>query len=193
MASRSDLLLITTSRRTSNRVRTFIRDLRTVFPNSERFNRGGMSLEELRSRIIASGCSAAFVVTHYKGNPGDIIVYDSSGEERLRIRLESAVLRREVLPGVKIRVNNVASVVVAPGSSDQTTSLAREIASYLNLPIVMGTIDDIIDSEGTNSVAIHFSDTDAGKTLWTYYHVADGTEVGPRMRVKSVRWPERNE
>ncbi|MCF2137413.1 MAG: hypothetical protein K9W43_09295 [Candidatus Thorarchaeota archaeon] len=193
MTSRIDLLLITTSRRTNNRVRTFIRDLSTVLPGSERFNRGGMSLEELRARIASSGCKAAFVITHYKGNPGDILVYDPQGAERLRIRLESAVLRREVLPGVKIRVHDVRSVTIAPGSSERTSLLGREIASLLDKELIEVESVVPLGADGAHRVDIRFSDFSPDKTLWTHFHAADGIEIGPRMRIKSVRWWSKNE
>ena len=64
-------LLITTSRRTSNRVRSFSRDLWSVLPGTERFNRGGMGLTELVSRIHNSGAQAALVISIWRGNPGE--------------------------------------------------------------------------------------------------------------------------
>ncbi|MHA1770853.1 MAG: hypothetical protein ACTSYL_05040 [Candidatus Thorarchaeota archaeon] len=187
------MLLITTSRRTNNRVRTFIRDLSTVLPGSERFNRGSMNMEELRSRIVSSGCKAAFVITHYKGNPGDIVIYDHLGAEKLRMRLESAVLRREVLPGVKIRVHGVRSVTVAPGSSERTTLLGQEIASLLDKELIEAEVLVPIGAEGAHRVDIRFSDFSRDKTLWTHFHAADGIEIGPRMRIKSVRWQSKIE
>ena len=45
-------VLITTSRKTSNRVRTFVRDLWATIPDSERFNRGGLGLKELAARMV---------------------------------------------------------------------------------------------------------------------------------------------
>ncbi len=157
-------------------------------PGSEKFNRGSMGLEELISRIHVSGSKAALVITHYRGNPGDILIYDSSGNEHLRIRLESAVLRREVLPDRKIRIHGVHSVTVEPESSSQTLGLAREIASLLDFELQETDEVRPVGDEGRHRVDIRFSDIDKSKTLWTHYHAADGVEVGPRIRVKFIRW-----
>jgi len=188
VTGRPELLLITTSRRTSNRVRSFVRDLYTVMPGSERFNRGGMSLQELISRIQASGATAALVVTLYKGNPGGIRIFDSSGVERLVIRMESAALRREVMRGKKLRINSIHSLSVPPNSSLQTMKLAQELARLLDTELLELEKLSPVGPEGEHAVDIRLTDMRGGRTLWTHYHAADVSEVGPRIRVTSVIW-----
>ena len=179
-------LLITTSRRTSNRVRSFIRDLSTVLPGSERFNRGSMNQDELIARINQSGARAAIVVTIRKGNPSILNMIDPSGDPILTLDMESAALRREVLKkeGPRIvRINSIASKI---GSSEFTHLLSSTIASLLGLNSQKLKKQPEPNNKGSNAVVIWFEDIDSETVLWTHYHAKDGVEIGPRIRVVDV-------
>ena len=179
-------LLITTSRRTSNRVRTFARDLSSVLPGTERFNRGGMGLSELTSRIRQSGAQAALIISIWRGNPGEVTVLSSEGEEVLKLRLESALLRREIDSTNKGRVGTIQGVGVKIGSSDYVWALARNFAELMSLNIEEYS-DPVESRTEKNRALIWFEDAPSGKILWTHYNTKDLIEIGPRIRVSSVR------
>ena len=179
-------LLITTSRKTSNRVRSFARDLSTVLPGTERFNRGGMGLTELAARVGQSGAKAALVISMWKGNPGFLSFTSSSGEELVTIKVESAKLRREVNPTRKNRIAGTAGVFIESGSSNKTRELGEVLASFLGVEIFeMENPEDAQVEE--NWSLIWLEDLPSGKILWTHYHSTDRIEIGPRIRVTSIR------
>jgi U3 small nucleolar ribonucleoprotein protein IMP4 len=179
-------LLITSSRKTSNRVRSFIRDLSQVIPDSERFNRGGMSLKELTSRITASGANAACVVSMEKGNPRTIQFIDSSGTNLATVTVESAMLRRETSANKGPHMVEMHSISVRKGSSARTLQLAQLISEIFGRPLEI--VEELATSteEGGARVIIWFEDSSGDKTIWTFYDSHEIREIGPRIRVLSV-------
>jgi len=179
-------LLITTSRRTSNRVRSFARDLSSVIPGSERFNRGGMGITELTSRIRQSGAQAALIISIWRGNPGELTILSPDGVELFILRLESALLRREIDSSNKGKVGNLQCVGVKTGSSDRVLDLARGFADLLSLSVEEYSSPTEARTEKNWSL-LWFEDIPEEKILWTHYNTKDLSETGPRIRVSSVR------
>ena len=178
-------LLITTSRKTSNRVRTFTRDLWTVLPSTERFNRGGLSLSELAARVGQSGANAALIISMWKGNPSILNFTSSEEEELASIKVEMAMLRREVNTSKK-RINGVAGVFMESQSSDKTRVLGEIFSEMLDLELKEVSHIDSTELDPGQSL-IWLQDASSGKILWTHYHTTDGAEIGPRIRVTSLR------
>ncbi|MHA1882818.1 MAG: hypothetical protein ACTSUO_07200, partial [Candidatus Thorarchaeota archaeon] len=163
-------LFITTSRRTSNRVRTFIRDLCTVIPGLERFNRGGMSLSELISKIKQSSAIGALIISMYRGNPGTMQLLSPDGTEVIHIKMESALLKREIQPINETRIKSIRKIYVQTGSSEETMLIASMIADIVGLsPVPITSIADF-DAGIANASYMWFQDYSDGKTLWTHYN-----------------------
>lgn len=167
-------------------MRAFVRDLSSVLPGVERFNRGGMGLPELIARINQNGAKAAIVISLWRGNPGEMTILSSKGEETINIRLESTLLRREINPSGPPRIGRVDSVLVKTGSSRSVKALAEDIASLLDIELSehVNPHEALIDE--TQSF-IWFEDGSSGKILWTHYNTLNGIEVGPRIRVSAVK------
>ncbi len=167
-------------------MRAFARDLSSVLPGVERFNRGGMGLPELVARINQNGAKAAIVISLWRGNPGEMTILSSKGEEIINIRLESALLRREVNPTGPTRISRVDSVVIKTGSSPSVIALAEDISSLLNVELSEHVDPHDALTDETQSF-IWLEDGNSGKIFWTHYNTINGIEVGPRIRVSSVR------
>lgn len=179
-------LLITTSRKTSNRVRSFSRDLCTVLSGTERFNRGGIGLQELSARIHTSGANGAVVISMWRGNPSLLVFMNQIGEEMCTVKMESAKLRREVNPSIRVRITGIAGVFVKTGSSEKTRDLGELLGSLLNLETI--ELADPRDAPvDENWSMVWLEDLSSGKILWTHYHSRDKVEIGPRIRVASMR------
>lgn len=179
-------LLITTSRKTSNRVRSFSRDLWAVLPGTERFNRGGMGLTELAARVAQSGAKAALVISMWKGNPSILSFKSSKGEELVTIKIESAKLRREVNANKKTRLVGTAGVFIKSGSHIKTRELGLILSSFLGIAMVeIAHPKDALIEE--NLSLIWLEDQPSGKILWTHYHSTERIEIGPRIKVTSIR------
>jgi rRNA maturation protein Rpf1 len=155
-----------------------------VFPDSVRFNRGGMSRAEIIARVVNQEANFVIIVTMYKGNPSNLEIISSEGEPWAKIHMESAMLRREVLESSSPRINSIYSVEVKKDSTRQTIELAHLIGSLVNTDVIEST--DVNQTSTKSSAIIWFQDLNRGKTLWTFYHAFDGIEIGPRIRVKSL-------
>ncbi|MFW9808738.1 MAG: hypothetical protein ACFFE6_05065 [Candidatus Thorarchaeota archaeon] len=178
-------LLITTSRKTSNRVRSFVRDLWTVLPNTERFNRGGTGRSEISARVRQTGANAALIISMWKGNPSILSFISSTEDELASIKIEMAMLRREVNK-TRPRIKGVIGVFIESNSNHKTRSLGELLSSFLNLELVEVSQLDKISQEPSQSI-IWLQDAPSGKVLWTHYLTKDVVEIGPRIRVTSLR------
>jgi rRNA maturation protein Rpf1 len=146
-----------------------------------------MGLGELASRILQAGARAAIVISMWRGNPGDLSFIDSGGSELALIRVESALLRRETLTSGKPKVTSLLSISVRTDSSDSVKSLASLLQSLLDLPVEYHSEPSTVGVAG--QCQLWLESTPSGKIIWTHYHALDGTEIGPRIRIKEVRSP----
>ncbi len=172
-------------------MRSFARDLWTVLPNTDRFNRGGQGLSEIAARVRLTGAHAALIISMWKGNPSILSFISSSEEELASIKVEMAMLRREV-NAAKKRINRVIGVFVESNSSDKTRALGEMLASFLDLELAEVIQLDTTKHEPNQSL-IWLQDAPSGKILWKHYHTTDCTEIGPRIRVTSFRSGENDE
>lgn len=151
-----------------------------------------MGLTELISRIRQSGAQAALIISIWRGNPGELTIISSQGDEIIKLRLESALLRREIDPSNKGKVGVLEGVGVKIGSNERVWNLARDFATLLSLNIK--EYSDIAESRTNKKrVLLWFEDAPSEKILWTHYNTNDLTEIGPRIRVNSVRRLSDNE
>lgn len=181
-------ILITTSRRTSNRVRAFARDLHTVIPDSSRFNRGGMSISELISRIGQVEAKAAFIITTFRGNPGDLQVFSPDGSIAYEMRMESAALRREVFPDSNRRINTLGAIATLETSREKTLEFSRYWSSLMGLDLsIVKSQEELVNGSSGNAFAL--LKDEGGKVHWSFHHALDGVEIGPRIRISNIRRP----
>jgi tRNA threonylcarbamoyladenosine modification (KEOPS) complex Pcc1 subunit len=145
-----------------------------------------MGLTELTSRIRQSGAQAALIISIWRGNPGELTVLSPQGDEIIKLRLESALLRREIDSSNKGRVGTIEGVGVKSGSSERVWNLARDFATLLSLNI-KDYSDPAESRTERNRALLWFEDAPSEKILWTQYNTKDLSEIGPRIRVSSVR------
>jgi rRNA maturation protein Rpf1 len=150
-----------------------------------------MGLSEIAARVRQTGANAALIISMWKGNPSILSFTSSSAEELASIKIEMAMLRREVSTK-KLRTNAVLGVFVESQSSDKTHALGELLSTLLNLELrEVSHIDSTTLVSG--QTMIWLQDDTSGKILWTHYHTTDGTEMGPRIRVTSIRRSEDDE
>ncbi|MHA1302429.1 MAG: hypothetical protein ACTSQE_00110 [Candidatus Heimdallarchaeaceae archaeon] len=92
-------IVFTTSRRPSNKTRSFIKDIVSVIPNSSKYARGTQSLDYLLNLLKNRGFQIAVVINSVKGNPNFWRIFDLSGESPVEfsyaIKLRGLTLSRE--------------------------------------------------------------------------------------------------
>ena len=103
--------------------------------------------------------------------------------------MESAKLKREVNPTKNSRFIGTAGVFIKSGSSDITRELGEILSSFLNVEMLERADPEDVQVENNWSL-IWLEDMPSGKILWTHYHSRKGIEIGPRIRVISIRRKE---
>ncbi len=130
------LVLVTTSHRPSQRVRSFVKDLVAVLPCAVKFTRGKATVRDLYYEAAGLRVKRVVVVSTWKGNPGTIWVYEpvepgEAGSEggglRLvaRIRLRGVRLSRE-RPGARRRSGPAAVLGVYPEDNSEEGRLLAD-------------------------------------------------------------------
>lgn len=93
------MILITTSRRPTRRVRTFVKELERMIPSSTRLSRGRSSFYKLFDIMIEKGADKLIVIDVWKGNPGRIHFFsleDSRLERKAVIWIGSLSLQLDI-------------------------------------------------------------------------------------------------
>ncbi|GKT15540.1 U3 snoRNP protein/Ribosome production factor 1 like protein [Aduncisulcus paluster] len=93
-------ILITTSRHPSTRLSLFAKELRIIFPNSQRVNRGSLVMESIVSSATSSGFSDIVIAHETKGQPDALFISHLPAGPTLCCSLTGVVLRHD-LEGLK--------------------------------------------------------------------------------------------
>nr|WP_320056931.1 hypothetical protein [Metallosphaera javensis (ex Hofmann et al. 2022)] len=89
-------IVISSSRDTSSRTRSFLNYLEYIFPFSVKVNRGKRNLEEVFRIARVLGGELLLLVNVFKGNPSSLEVYDViSGERLYHFLIQSLRLRSD--------------------------------------------------------------------------------------------------
>ncbi len=155
-------MIITTSRKPSQRTRSFARDLERVL-NIPYIQRGKQPLKELfeiDNHIILIG--------EFKGNPGTLVFYDVEKEERLSSFI-TVKLQKEIC-GEKVKNNNGIKINIK--HNNEFLPLYNEFFfKHLNL------------SDDSNFIL----SVEPDRYLFAIQFYKDRIKIGPLIRVKSVK------
>ena len=126
-------MLITSSRKPSNRTRTLCKYLATFF-NCEYVNRGKMGMGEV---LHLAHDDPLLIVGEFHGNPGSLAIYDSNGLCLLSIHMTVSYPENSKFSKLKL----VEPVIVGTGRSELNLKLADALASSLSLQRTNDTSD----------------------------------------------------
>ena len=118
-------MLITSSRKPSNRTRTLCKHLAT-FLNCEYVNRGKMGMGEV---LHLAHNNPLLIVGEFHGNPGSLAIYDGNGLCLLSIHMTVSYPENSKFSKLKL----VEPVIVGTGRSKLELKLADALASSLSL------------------------------------------------------------
>jgi U3 small nucleolar ribonucleoprotein protein IMP4 len=162
-------MLITTSRKPSQRTRSFCKSLVRVL-NSSYTNRGKMSLRDVLIKSSEMGYDKTAVISQMKGNPSRIDFHKEDGELILSLDITVGL---ENSSGSKSRVN------------------LKDLKFYSDLEDIEG-LSDIFNipslnkgSEFKNLMLLKGSDENS-KGIIEFY-AADGSLTGPKIFIKGWR------
>ncbi|CCF53568.1 hypothetical protein NDA11_007540 [Ustilago hordei] len=89
-------VLVTTSRDPSSRLTQFAKEVRLLFPNSTRLNRGGYTVSDLAAAARSNGITDMVVLHEHRGVPDAMVVSHFPHGPTLLFTLHNVVLRHEV-------------------------------------------------------------------------------------------------
>lgn len=89
-------ILITTSRDPSSRLQQFAKELRLVFPNSQRINRGNHVINEIVTACKSNDVTDLLIVHEHRGIPDGLIVSHFPYGPTVYFSLHNVVLRHDI-------------------------------------------------------------------------------------------------
>lgn len=163
-------MLITTSRKPSQRTRSFCKSFVRVL-NSSYINRGKMSIRDVLIKSSELGYNKIAVVSETKGNPSRIDFQDKDGE---------VILSMDVTVGIP---NSNASSKSRVQS--ENLKLHSEVQELDKLGIIMD-IPKLPEGSAFENVLVIREDDENNRAVMEFYG-SNGMETGPKIFVKEWR------
>ncbi len=180
------MLLLTTSRRPTARIRTFCRDLARSIPDVVRVNRGKLSLDGIAEKALEFDADRVVIVDRWKSGPGKI--------ELFKIRQEGLVLVPPIMYVASIKLQRefnraktkpVRSLIITASSEDsnEIMRIAKSLSNFLNVPL--SQMDEAVSKFKTS---MHISTNDLHRAQVTFLFLPETVENGPRITLSHVAW-----
>lgn len=175
------MIVISTCRRPTPRINSFVKDLSHSLRNCVVVPRGKMSQQDIVDSTVEKEADRLLLVNRWKGEPGEI---------RLQ-RLEDGELH-VVYPvifssGVKLRreyhvEDRFIAEAITSGENKIEIDLARSLADFLELPLRLG--------RGA-FCSFHVAENRSKRLAVNLTSPAATREVGPGLVVRHLEWHER--
>jgi U3 small nucleolar ribonucleoprotein protein IMP4 len=179
------LVLLTTSRRPTGRIRTFCRDLANSIPDVTRVNRGKMSLDGVAEKAIELEADRVVVVDRWRGGPGKINLFriSSTGLTSVSpLMLISGIRLRREFKEVTRRTRSSA-ITFEPEDSAELERIAGRLSQYFSLPVL--SVDEASRKYGAS---MHFSFDSSRHIQITFMLLSRMVEIGPRVTLSKLIW-----
>jgi hypothetical protein len=181
------LILLTTSRRPTQGIRTFCKDLSYTIPNIVRINRGKLSLEGIAAKALELNAEKVVIVDRWKGGPGKIELYKFDGKELHPIPpliyLRGVKFRREFRTMPKGRRIKSTAMVTSPRPSQDVCRLEKALSDFFSIPMFSNE-----NECGGFDALMKITASQAGELAVTFKLLPENVEIGPRMRISHLIW-----
>jgi U3 small nucleolar ribonucleoprotein protein IMP4 len=128
-AERDPKILITTSRDPSSRLVQFAKEIKLLFPNSQRVNRGGLVVNELVESSRGNDFTDLVVVHEHRGEPDSMVVCHLPYGPTAYFGVYNAVLRHDI--GDKSVVGTVSEAYPHLIFDNFTSRLGQRVSGIL--------------------------------------------------------------
>ena len=177
------MILITTSRRPTQHIRTLCNDLSRVFPNSLRINRGKLNFEGIidKARIIKA--DRVIIIEKWKGGFGKIKLYTISPKVNQFypiIYLSSVKTQTDL--GFRKTIRKKLAITIQQDTSKSINRLAHVLSNFFKLPIKN------IKKDLPFKASIHFSNFKKCSMKIAITMPPIIKEVGPILIVQKLLW-----
>lgn len=177
------MILLTTSRRPTQRIRTFCRDLTSAISDVTRVNRGKMSLDAVAEKALELDANKVIVIGRWHGAPGKIGLFKVSlglTDVSPLMIIQSIRLRREIKQSSRIKSS---VITLEPNSSAQLQRLAGCLSRFFGLPI--SSLDDASEQ---HRVSMHLSFDSKQRVKMTFMLLQQMVEIGPQVTFSRLIW-----
>jgi U3 small nucleolar ribonucleoprotein protein IMP4 len=183
------MILLTTSRRPTGKIRTFCRDLANSIPDIIRVNRGKMSLDGVAEKAIEVNADHVIIVDRHHSTSGTINLFQvlSNGLKPVPpvILLSGICLQRELKEGTKRQCSSV--ITIKPKDLAELKQFAWQMSRFLGLPIL--SMDKAIEN---HRVSMHFLLDFSRRLQVTFMILNRMVEIGPRLTLSRLVWEVRS-
>ncbi|KAK3276967.1 hypothetical protein CYMTET_14996, partial [Cymbomonas tetramitiformis] len=128
-ATREPKILLTTSRDPSSRLAQFSKEMKLIFPNAQRVNRGGQVIGDIVQAARANGFTDIIMLHEHRGEPDGMVVCHLPFGPSAYFGLVNTVLRHDIKD--KEAVGHVKEVNPQLIMDNFTTSLGQRTANVL--------------------------------------------------------------
>jgi U3 small nucleolar ribonucleoprotein protein IMP4 len=167
-------MLITTSRKPSQRTRSFSRSLERVL-NSKYINRGKMSIRDVLIRSSQLGFDNTAVISEMKGNPSRIEIYGPKGESLVSMDITVSLsssrgrIKKDQLQ-IRCEIEN----------------LRDKITKILKIPLE--NRNNLKNKEKSNSNLLWIREGQKGSKSVVEFYDDQGIKTGPRVYVHQCEY-----
>ena len=181
------MILLTTSRRPTGRIRTFCRDLTNSIPDVVRVNRGKMSVDGVAEKAIELEADRVVVVDRWRGGPGKINLFQISSTGLKPVPplmlIRGIRLRREFNEAT--RRTRSSAITVKPEDSAELTKIAGLLSQFLDLPVL-----SLDEAAKRHRASMHFSFDSSQHIQITFMRLQRMIEIGPRVTLSKLVWED---
>ncbi|MBW0486414.1 hypothetical protein O181_026129 [Austropuccinia psidii MF-1] len=172
-------ILITTSRNPSSKLLQFSKELRLVFPNSHRVNRGTYVMGEIASACRANEMTDLMIVHEHRGIPDALVVSHFPHGPTVLFTLHNVVLRHDVPSGSTSTVSEQYPHLIFDGFSSKLGQRIMSVLKFL-FPVPKEDSTRVMTFQNTSDF-ISFRHHVFVKTSHKEVQLA---EVGPRFDLR---------
>ncbi len=182
------MILVTTSRRPTERIRALCNDLARSIPRAVRVNRGKMNLDGITEKALEIAADRVVVVNRWRGGLGKIEFFKAGPGDLTSVfpilYITSVRLQREY--DVKIGLVRSLAVNKSPRCSSGEMKTAEALANFFNIPFFPKEKPPL-----KHQASMYFSSNTARRTQITFMRLPQFIEAGPRIIISRAVWEDR--
>jgi U3 small nucleolar ribonucleoprotein protein IMP4 len=173
-------VLVTTSRDPSSRLQQFAKEVRLIFPNSQRINRGSHVISEIVAACKSNDVTDLIILHEHRGVPDGLIVSHLPHGPTAFFSLSNVVLRHDIPDAMESKVSEAYPHLIFSGLSTRLGQRTQNILKHL-FPVPKDESQRIMSFVNQNdyiSFRHHVHKKATGKDD------IDITEIGPRFEMR---------
>ena len=122
-------ILLTTAHDASDRLKRFVKEMRFVFPNAQRINRGNMQIKQVVESAIANGFTDIVLIHETRGEPDSLVVCHLPYGPTATFTMYNVVMRHDT--NVKTKMSEAHPHLIFHNFKTKLGSRVATILKYL--------------------------------------------------------------